>query len=289
MNTSLYTQHSRFWQKNMYVYPVLSRRSQGISIGLNLTPGGECNFRCCYCQVRKEELRPGLPIHLEKMGEELRHCVEAALSGAIFQHPPFDSTATALRRVNDLALSGDGEPTISPSLEKVVQLAAKVRQEAIERYPTAEAMQLVLITNATRLRKPEVQAALEILAANNGAIWAKLDAGTAEYYARVNRSSVDFEEILAGITDSSRKYRTVLQTLFMALKGENLPEAELEIYIRRLETILASGGKLDHIQLHTICRPPACSFCTPLPKEVLENFAQKIERRTGILVETFAG
>lgn len=287
MDTPLYTQHSRFWQDNAYVYPVLSRRSQGISMGLNLTPGGECNFRCCYCQVRQEELRPGLRIDLDKMGEELRKGVKEALSGAIFQHPPFDSAPESLRRVNDLALSGDGEPTLSPYLERVVHLAAEVRQEALRKYPAAKTLQLVLITNATRLRKPEVLAALDVLAVNNGSIWAKLDAGTAEYYTRVNRSQVDFEEILAGITAGSQKYRMVLQTLFQALDGERLPDAELEAYIQRIETILTSGGQLDHIQLHTICRPPACSFCTPLPKEMLDDFGGKIAERTGVRVEVF--
>ena len=32
-------------------YPVVSRRSKGISIGVNLNPDRVCNFDCIYCQV----------------------------------------------------------------------------------------------------------------------------------------------------------------------------------------------------------------------------------------------
>ncbi|MGI9142282.1 MAG: hypothetical protein ACR2IJ_03730, partial [Fluviibacter sp.] len=34
-----------------YVYPVLSRRMQGISIGINLNTNNACNWACAYCQV----------------------------------------------------------------------------------------------------------------------------------------------------------------------------------------------------------------------------------------------
>src|SRR4051812_50014357 len=47
----LFTQHSRTWRDNRYVYPVVSRRSKGISIGVNLNPDKVCNFDCIYCSV----------------------------------------------------------------------------------------------------------------------------------------------------------------------------------------------------------------------------------------------
>ena len=45
---------------NRFVYPVLSRRSGGISLGVNLNPDKVCNFDCIYCQVdrtRQSETR----------------------------------------------------------------------------------------------------------------------------------------------------------------------------------------------------------------------------------------
>ncbi|MEZ0267274.1 MAG: radical SAM protein, partial [Phycisphaerae bacterium] len=47
----LFTQHSRSWRDNRYVYPVVSRRSKGLSIGVNLNPDKVCNFDCVYCCV----------------------------------------------------------------------------------------------------------------------------------------------------------------------------------------------------------------------------------------------
>jgi wyosine [tRNA(Phe)-imidazoG37] synthetase (radical SAM superfamily) len=33
------------------VYPVVSRRAGGVSVGINLNPNNKCNWRCIYCQV----------------------------------------------------------------------------------------------------------------------------------------------------------------------------------------------------------------------------------------------
>ena len=46
-----YQRHERRWADNLYVYAVVSRRSHGVSVGINLNPGKECNFDCIYCQV----------------------------------------------------------------------------------------------------------------------------------------------------------------------------------------------------------------------------------------------
>ena len=43
--------HRRKLDENRYVYAVLSRRSGGVSIGVNLNPDKVCNFDCIYCQV----------------------------------------------------------------------------------------------------------------------------------------------------------------------------------------------------------------------------------------------
>jgi len=63
----------------------------------------------------------------------------------------------------------------------------------VRRQRGLEAVKLVLITNASRLHHPPVRQVLEVLDANNGEIWAKLDAGTVEYYYGVDRTTVSFK------------------------------------------------------------------------------------------------
>ena len=45
------TDHDRDVAGLTYVYPVVSRRAGGVSVGINLNPNNACNWRCVYCQV----------------------------------------------------------------------------------------------------------------------------------------------------------------------------------------------------------------------------------------------
>ena len=47
--------HPRTHAGNRYVYPVISRRAGGLSIGINLSADKLCNFHCIYCQVDRGE------------------------------------------------------------------------------------------------------------------------------------------------------------------------------------------------------------------------------------------
>lgn len=289
----LYKNHDRFWMDYDYVYPVLSRRSRGISVGINLNPAGDCNFRCVYCQVDPAYTRKFSAIHLETLHQELRTCVAYAVSGRIFEDEVFRDVPPRLRRVNDVAFSGDGEPTLSPAFPQAVEIAADVRQKLMMHgYPddmrrATEEMKLVLITNATRFRQPTVQRALETLMANNGEIWAKLDAGTEAYYEMIDRSRVPFSEILAGITDVAKQNPVVLQTLFCRMAGQGPSDAEIAAYCRRIQDILAAGGAIDHIQLHSVCRRTAVAACTGLEPPILNQIAAEIRETTGVTVEVY--
>ena len=217
----LFASHSRQYESNRYVYPVLSRRARGVSVGINLSLDKVCNFGCVYCQVRKDLEEPPVcgEFFLEQLEKELDETVQFVASGKIFQGSPFSGIAPSLRRFNDIALSGDGEPTISSHFVEVVKLCAEV----LERYQLtsgSEPVKIVLITNSTLLHLDRVKQGLEVLDANNGEIWAKLDAGTDSYYQKVSRSRVPFDRILSNLTETAKKRPIVIQTLFMRLHGE---------------------------------------------------------------------
>ena len=67
----LFGAHPRSWRQNHYVYPVLSRRSKGLSIGVNLNPDKICNFDCIYCQVDRTVPAARSKVELNQLEREL--------------------------------------------------------------------------------------------------------------------------------------------------------------------------------------------------------------------------
>jgi wyosine [tRNA(Phe)-imidazoG37] synthetase (radical SAM superfamily) len=276
--------HPRNFAANRYVYPVLSRRAGGISIGVNLNIDQICNFRCIYCQIDRSQPAESAPVDLKQLAGELDHMVTLVTSGAIFEGVQFGDTPPALRRLNDIALSGDGEPTACPQFPEAVQVCAEVRR----RHALSD-LKLVLITNASLFHQPRVRQALETLDANGGEIWAKLDAGTEDYYRLVARSAVPWRQILDNLREAALVRPIVLQSLWMRIRGEAPSPAELEAYAERLEEILAAGGRVKLVQIHTIARRPAEQWATALEDAEVDAIAEQVRRRTGLPVAAFYG
>src|SRR4051812_38196905 len=124
----LFTQHSRSWRDNRFVYPVISRRSKGLSIGVNLNPDKVCNFDCIYCCVDRTVPAIIREVDLGVLRDELAHMLELVKSGDLFGQPPFDQTPSHLKRLNDVAFSGDGEPTSFQQFAAACELSASLLQ-----------------------------------------------------------------------------------------------------------------------------------------------------------------
>jgi len=168
----LHTRHERKFEQNRFVYPVLSRRSEGISIGVNLNPDKVCNFDCIYCQVDRTSQSETQFVETAGLLEELGSVVDLCASGAIFEMEKFKATPPQFRRLNDIAFSGDGEPTTFKNFDEIIVACADLK-----RSRGLDEVKLVLITNASMFHRPHVQRGLAILDENNGEIWAKLEAG----------------------------------------------------------------------------------------------------------------
>jgi len=275
-------QHGRQWKNHRYVYAVVSRRSRGVSIGLNLNPNKVCNFDCVYCQVNRT-LRPAVQrVNLRTLAAELDSIPQAEANGSLYEEAPFDVLSTGERGVRDIAFSGDGEPTLFRRFGDAVQLAAAARQ----RFGLRSA-KLVLLTNAAFLHKPSVRTALEVLDANNGEIWAKVDAGSEEYFRKVNRAGISLDRILGNILDAARIRPIVIQTLWLRIHGAAPPDPEIAAYCDRLDRLMASGGRIKKIQLHTIARNPAEPCAAPLSRDELERIAAIVGRRLSARIEVF--
>lgn len=274
--------HPRSFEQNRYVYPVVSRRAGGVSIGVNLNLDKVCNFDCIYCQVDRAEMGEREFVEIDRLSTELDRTIELVLSGELFAGPRFSRLPEPLRRLNDIALSGDGEPTTYRNFEQVVAACAEVR-----RRRGLDDLKIVLITNASMFHREHVRRGLELLDRNNGEIWAKLDAGTEEYYRLVARSAVPFRRILDNLLAAARVRPIVIQTLFMRIRGAGPDEAELSAYADRLNEITASGGRIKLVQIHTIARPPAEDWVAALPLKTVEAIAEQVREHTGLQVAAF--
>jgi wyosine [tRNA(Phe)-imidazoG37] synthetase (radical SAM superfamily) len=280
----IFAAHPREFTANRYVYPVLSRRAGGMSIGVNLNPDKCCNFGCVYCQIDRTEPGDDEPVNLAALADELDRMVELVTSGDIYQRAQFSRTPGPLRRLNDVAFSGNGEPTACPNFGEAVDVCAEVR-----RRRKLDDVKLVLITNATLFHQPQVRRGLEALDANNGEIWAKLDAGTEAYYRIVDRSPVPWQRILDNLRETALARPIVIQSLFLRIHDKPPAATELDAYCERLREIVTAGGRIKLVQVHTIARRPAEPWVTALSNAEVDAIADLVRRRTELPVAAFYG
>jgi wyosine [tRNA(Phe)-imidazoG37] synthetase (radical SAM superfamily) len=280
----LHTLHERRFDQNRFIYPVLSRRSRGLSIGVNLNPDKVCNFDCIYCQVDRTRQSETRFVETDALLAELDDMLGFVSSGEIYQTDKFCSTPPELRRLNDIAFSGDGEPTTYRNFDEIIAACAELKRK----HGLGD-VKMVLITNASMFHRPHVQRGLEILDANNGEIWAKLEAGTEEYFKLVDRTPIPFQQILDNITSAARVRPLVIQALFMRVAGEPPSAAELEAFCDRLNEIAAAGGRLKLVQVYTVARRPAEGFVAPLTDAEVDSIVSLVEARTGLAATAYYG
>ncbi|MCK9314656.1 MAG: radical SAM protein [Verrucomicrobia bacterium] len=285
--------HARDFKNRNYVYPVISRRAGGLSLGVNLNPNRLCTFDCVYCEVdRSAPLSPAAQksvIDIPLLKEELSWLLKQALSGELGKEPKFAQAGDLLQQVRDVSFSGDGEPTLCPDFPDAVRAVGEVLKE----FDLLTTCKVVLITNATCLHLTSVHEALDILMSYpHGEIWAKLDAGTSEYYARMNRSGVPFERILSNLNFISKRIPVYIQSMFLKLNGQMMSEVELLAYMDRIKNLIDSGGKILGIQAYTLARPtfaPGLDSLklSALTKAELEALGDQIRKNTGLAVECY--
>jgi len=275
--------HARRYRENHYVYPVLSRRARGISVGINLNPDTICNFDCIYCQVDRRTPPSVRTVDEDRLRDELRATLAEFRSGELFGRPEFAGVPGALRVLRDITFAGDGEPPSYPNFTGMVRDAIRIKQE--EGFP---ALKVILLTNATLIDRPRVQEAMRLIDEDGGEHWLKLDAGTEAYYRIVDRTTVPFARVLANILEAARRRPIVVQSLFMRLHGEPPPVEEVASYCARLRTILDGGGRVRLVQVYTVARPPAESWVTPLADAQVDAIASEVRRLVPeVAVETF--
>ena len=260
-----------------YVYPVLSRRMQGISIGINLNTNNACNWACAYCQVPGLHRGDAPEVNLNLLEAELKGLLDnPALSPLI---PP--ETPEALRQIRDIAFSGNGEPTSSPQFVQAVEIARRQRDAHGLKIP------LVLITNGSLLLRSEVQTGIKALADAGGVVWFKVDRLLPESMKRINGISYKPEQIQHRLDVACSLAPVWLQTCWLAWDGQ-APGADDEAAY--LEFVARNAQKIQGVHLYGLARPslqPEAVHLSALDENTMNAWADKI-RALGVKVQVSA-
>ena len=273
--------HRRSLGENRYVYPVVSRRSGGLSIGINLNPDKVCNFDCPYCQVDRSISPAFRSVDEEILLGELEALLSWAADGSLWRRAPFDTVRSDLRHLCDLAFSGDGEPTSYSGLAGLIDRVADLRDE----YGFSE-VPLVAITNASLFHRNSVANALERLHARGGRVWAKLDAGTDPYFKWVCGTSLSLDRICTNIVQVAKVWPIHIQAMFLQKDGQAASTDELDAWGERLKAMVKVGAQIESVQVYTVARKPADSSLGPLTVEQLEGIADRA-RGCGLVAEIY--
>lgn len=272
---------ARNFLDNRFIYLVISQRARGLSIGVNMNPAQECNFRCVYCEVARDTPSADREINVPAMAAELKKMLQWVRQDVIKELPEFRAVPEELLQLRTVNLSGDGEPTLCPRFEEVVQEV--VHQRAQAQVPF---FKIVLVTNASGLHLPGVQNGLRWLTAQDE-VWAKLDAGTPESISRINRTLVPLEKLLHNIQALGRQRPVVIQSLFPLLEEREPTAEEIEQYVQRLAELKAAGTMISRVQVYSAHRPTALSHCRHLSLKCLSRIAQQVRAETGLEAEVF--
>ena len=265
------TAHDRDSAALRYVYPVVSRRAGGVSVGINLNPNNACNWRCIYCQVPDLKRGTAPPIELAVLENELRGFLEELLHGDFMQ----SRVPEGARRINDIALSGNGEPTSSAEFAQVIALTARVRSAV----SLPETVKTVLITNGSLLYRNEVQQGLRAMAKLNGEVWFKLDRASEAGMQLVNDTKVSMKKVRDNLIAAIACCPTWLQTCWFALDGEPPSRQDEDEYLEFVSGLLRDGHKLQGVLLYSLARPslqPEAPRLSALTEAQLQVFAERI-------------
>jgi wyosine [tRNA(Phe)-imidazoG37] synthetase (radical SAM superfamily) len=262
-----------------YVYPVVSRRAGGVSIGINLNPNNACNWACIYCQVPNLTRGTAPPIDLALLERELRALLADIVQGGFMQ----SRIPEGARRLNDIALSGNGEPTSAREFPQVIELIGRVMAD----FKLVGKIKLVLITNGSLLERPRVQEGLKKMAALNGEVWFKFDSATASGLRRINQTRTLPEKHFERLKLAASLCPTWMQTCVFALDGAPPEETEQAAYLAMIRRIKKERIPVQGVLLYGLARPslqPAAPRLAVLPAAWMENWAGAI-RKAGLEVK----
>ena len=236
--------------------PIRSRRL-GISLGVNLLPlhSKLCNFDCIYCECGwNEDNRAEKPRFNAR--EDIREALRTTLS----------KMAKEGQLPDVITFAGNGEPTIHPEFEAIIDDTIALRNEF------APKAKVSVLSNATQLHREGVRNALHKV--DNAIL--KLDSAFTETAKLINKPQGDYsvERIVEQLKSFGGEF--VLQTMF--LRGEyngalvdNTTESEIEAWLAVVEHLRPRS-----VMVYSIDRATPCQTLEKVGREELEKIADRV-------------
>lgn len=246
--------------------PIHSRRL-GNSLGINLLPTDEkiCSFNCLYCECGWT-LEKNLAAREFCPADEVLQAIEHKLQTCRDARTPVDS----------ITFSGNGEPTLHPQFDKIIDGLLPLRDKY---YPEAA---ISCLSNATQLARSEVHDALKKI--DNPIL--KLDAGNQQLLDLINDPvvPVSFDETVTHLC--SFHGNLIIQTMFLSGERDGLPfdntkEPNLSQWLYTLGTI-----NPKKVMIYSLDRETPALKLRKIDKNSLENIADKV-RTLGIAAESY--
>ena len=255
------------------MYPVLSRRAGGLSIGINFNTNNACNWRCIYCQV-PDLVRGAAPeMDFVVLEQELHFFLDFVLNGDFFDQ---FNVPQAQRVIKDIAISGNGEPTSLKYFDKAVALIGRIATE-MKVLPKSS---FVLISNGSLMHQKCVQEGLKILHNYQGQVWFKLDSATEQGRKVINDSRQANTKTLENLKIASDLCETQIQTCMLKYPAYE-EDKERKAYLDLLTEIKQGRLKVKKIMLYTLARPslqPEAEQLEKLDEEEMNRFADELRR-----------
>ncbi len=245
--------------------PIHSRRL-GSSLGINLMPddGKICSFDCLYCEAGYNAQGTGTS------GMPARADVAAGLEAKLA------AMLAAGDKLDVITFSGNGEPTLHPDFENIVDDTLSIRDKY---YPDAK---ISVLSNATRLDSDSVCRALRKV--DNNIL--KLDsaiAGTVRLLDRPVNPNFDIGHVIDRIASFGKQ--AIVQTMLTrgfhnGVSVDNTGKDEIDALIEAYRRICPR-----EIMLYTIDRPTPEGTMQHIGAEELRTAAARITAATGIYVQ----
>ena len=241
------------------IFGPISSRRLGRSLGINLLPENRkiCNFNCIYCECGWTE-----NTSFEKLTFHPREEVYKALKSRLTE------LASTGNQPDVITFAGNGEPSIHPDFEAIIEDTINIRNEI------TPGTQIAVLSNATMIHKTSVFQALSKIERNI----LKLDSAYEDTLIKINqpKGKINLGELIRYMRSFDGKL--IIQTLF--LRGEykgnkidNTTKDEINAWLKLLKLIQPL-----EVMIYTFHRDTPARGLIRISEEELNLIGRKVKK-----------